>query len=387
MKKKLGIVNRLNPRDRYQWGRVKKRMHTFTAYNMMKVLQKYYDVQWVEYSMAPLPKTVLLADRAWHRYLSRKRHMWLHTFLYAKNIAKAIDKSLGNSSLDVLFAPKGSAEVAFLQTGIPVVYHSDATFELVLDYLGPYKNMSKRSVVQGDEIERKAMHKAAHVMLTTEWARESALRYYQVPASKVTVVPSAGDLVRVPEKQTLRWERSGDTCQLLFVGVDWEGKGGPIALRTLELLLTRGVDAHLTIVGSSPPSSYRHEQVTVVPFLNKHDPAENRRFEALFRRADFFLLPTRAECGGICWGEAAAFALPSVTTDTGGVGGYVQEGINGILLPAEDVGEGYARAICDLWHDRERYRMLRRSTREKYEKDLNWETWGQRARQIFDSLC
>jgi len=386
MKKKLGIVNRLNPRDRRQWGRVRKRTHTFTAYNMMKALQEHYDVQWVEYAMPPLPGALLLADRAWHKYFSPKSHMWLHTFLYARNIAKAIDRSLEGTSFDFLFAPKGSAEIAFLQTRIPVVYHTDATFELVLDYLGPYKNLSNRNIVQGHEIERRAMHKAARVMLTTEWARESALRCYQVPASKVTVVPDAGDLVHVPEKETLRWEKSGKTCRLLFVGVDWEGKGGPIALRTLELLLARGMDTNLTIVGSSPPPSCRRERVTVVPFLNKHDPEENRRFEDLFRGADFFLLPTRAECGGICWGEAAAFALPSVTADTGGVGGYVQEGVNGTRLPVDDEGEGYARAIYDLWHDRERYRALRRSTREKYEMDLNWETWRQRARTIFDSL-
>lgn len=44
---------------------------------------------------------------------------------------------------------------------------------------------------------------------------------------------------------------------------------------------------------------------------------------------NFLLLPTIAECAGIVFAEASGYGIPSITYDTGGVGTYVIDGING----------------------------------------------------------
>jgi hypothetical protein len=48
--------------------------------------------------------------------------------------------------------------------------------------------------------------------------------------------------------------------------------------------------------------------------------------------------------------------------------------------------EGYARLIRELWNDEDRYASPRRSSREKYEKDLNWKVWGERVQRVIESV-
>ncbi len=49
--------------------------------------------------------------------------------------------------------------------------------------------------------------------------------------------------------------KSRDICKLLFIGVDWERKGGDVALKVVELLNNMGVQTELHIVGCDPEGS------------------------------------------------------------------------------------------------------------------------------------
>jgi glycosyltransferase involved in cell wall biosynthesis len=93
-------------------------------------------------------------------------------------------------------------------------------------------------------------------------------------------------------------------------------------------------------------------------------------------KSDFLLLPTRAECFGLVFCEAAAFGVPSVSADTGGVRGAVHEGKNGFLLPPDANGKIYAEKITELWNDRAAYLHLRESARNLFETTLNWDAWA-----------
>jgi glycosyltransferase involved in cell wall biosynthesis len=343
-------------------------------------------VEWLECALKPLPRAATLADQAYHRLFSRKRFIMTDTFLYSKNAARALEDRLRGSSCDLLFAPKGSTEIAFLRSSIPIIYHSDATFELLSGYYQPYVNLSRRVLEQGDAIERKALEKARHVILLTDWARRSAVDYYGIPDSKISVIPSGADLAREPAKDLLRFHRNEPPCELLFVGLNWEEKGGPTAFHAMQTLNRTGLATNLTVVGCRPPSSFESERMTTIPFLDKSRKNDSARLEGLFLEADFLIAPSRAECAGIVFCEASAFALPSIASDTGGIAGHVENEINGMRLPEEDTGEGYARTIRDLWDNPDRCAALRRSSRRKYESDLNWKVWGERVRRVVESV-
>ena len=82
--------------------------------------------------------------------------------------------------------------------------------------------------------------------------------------------------------------------------------------------------------------------------------------------------------------EAAAFGTPTITNNTGGLGTSVLDGVSGIVLPKGSPPEAYVRAITDLVNDPERYQRLCQTTRERYEKELNWDVAGKRLVTILE---
>jgi glycosyltransferase involved in cell wall biosynthesis len=106
----------------------------------------------------------------------------------------------------------------------------------------------------------------------------------------------------------------------------------------------------------------------------------------LYKQSNFFLLPTRAEASGLVFSEAAAFGLPVVTTDTGGITSIVRQGVNGITLPYSATAISYAKLIEEIFNDPSRYKHLAKAARQQYDETLNWDTWGNKVNQLIDSI-
>ncbi len=101
-----------------------------------------------------------------------------------------------------------------------------------------------------------------------------------------------------------------------------------------------------------------------------------------YRWADILIHPARYEAAGIVPSEAAAFGVPTITNDTGGLATTVADGISGIVLPKNSPAEAYVQAIQELVASPERYRSLCETTRLRYERELNWDVAGQRVADI-----
>jgi glycosyltransferase involved in cell wall biosynthesis len=276
--------------------------------------------------------------------------------------------------------------MAFLETDIPIVYSTDATLELLLGYYLGFTGMSAGYLAQAREIEQRALDRSRMVLYPSEWAAASARRDYGVPASRVHVIPYGPNVDSVPPRGIIEGAKSDDVCRILFLGVSWERKGGATAYEAVRLLRARGVDARLTICGCTPPMPVDPAFTTVIPHLDKNVPAEAARLSELLLHASFLVLPTVADCFGIVFCEASAHGTPSVAPDTGGVGGAVVTGENGILLPEGSSPDEYAAEIARLFQDRARYRALVSSSRASFEQRLNWDRWGQKVSELLGTL-
>jgi glycosyltransferase involved in cell wall biosynthesis len=161
-----------------------------------------------------------------------------------------------------------------------------------------------------------------------------------------------------------------------MVGVDWQRKGGDIALETLERLIGLGIPAELIVVGCEPPPGHDHECLTVVGRLKKNSAEHRRTLMRYFLCSDFLLLPTRSDTFGHVFCEAGALGLPSITTSVGGVGEVVRDGENGYALPFAATGADYAELIAAIWRDKDRYHGLSLGSRRAFDQRLNWDAWG-----------
>jgi GT2 family glycosyltransferase len=159
--------------------------------------------------------------------------------------------------------------------------------------------------------------------------------------------------------------------------VDWKRKGGDIALKIAKRLHDSGIRCELTIVGSTPdvPSSMR-DFVNVVGFVSKNTAEGREQLEQLFGSSHFLVMPSRAECFGVVFAEAASFGVPSIASDVGGIPSAVRDGVNGFTFPLRTIVQNAADRIIELWNDSRRYDDLCRSAFHDAMVRLTWDAAG-----------
>lgn len=300
-----------------------------------------------------------------------------------------LHRELRNSDCDIYFAPAQSELISF---GVPddkkLIYLSDAVFRLMVGYY--WSDLDPRTEHYLDNCEKAALKRADAVIFASEWAKAGAMKFYQTDPQKIHVLPFGANLIDKYQgyQGYQECDSNNNTIRLLLVGVDWERKGIDIAIDCVRALnkMQKKYSFDLTIIGVKQPTGQEYESyIHILGRLNKNIPEEYERMISYYQESDLFLLPTKAECAGIVFAEAAEYGLPSVTHKTGGVESYVEDGVTGRCLPLGSTGEDFAAAIMEIIEN-DRLEAYSKVARAKYEKELNWDSWLESFDKILMSL-
>jgi glycosyltransferase involved in cell wall biosynthesis len=371
-KTKIAFLCSGPPTDRKIWsGTIFKMYESFLAHNI--------EVEWIQVNrFTNLESKFFLSIENLHKKIFNRGFNRNHFIAKAFSASKKLQKVLKNSDVDLIFAPTTIADIAFLKTDKPIIYLNDATFHQLLNYYGGMSGfgwLSKKTTVF---IEKLALQKSDFLIFSSNWAAKHAEDFYQIPKDKIEVI-KFGSNATAPDK-IVEKNYSGEIT-FLFLGVEWERKGGQIALDAIKILRDRNYSVKLQVVGCIPPMEDA-EAMNVIPFLNKNNPEEARQIFNFLQNSHFMFMPTRADCTPISFCEAASYGLPVISTDTGGVATVVEQGETGILLPINARAEEYANEIEILLQNPEQIRALSQNAREKYENELNWSVWGEKMSKI-----
>lgn len=221
----------------------------------------------------------------------------------------------------------------------------------------------------------KSLYENARVCFTTSrFAADSIVEDYGVPRERVEVIFS-GCNTELPSS-VARPERPHR--RILFVGVEWERKGGPVLLKAFAEVRKRFPDAVLDIVGCHPAISA--EGATI------HGRVERALIPSFLQKADIFCLPSVAEPSAVALVEASAFALPVVATNVGGTPERLIDGKTGILVEPSDA-KGLAAALCRLMNDAHLAREMGARGREFVLQEFTWTAVaGKMAKRLREEL-
>jgi glycosyltransferase involved in cell wall biosynthesis len=284
----------------------------------------------------------------------------------------------------VVLSP-GTVAVSALAPDTDFVFWTDATFGGLVGFYPEFSSLCRRSIRDGHRMEQRALDECALALYASEWAARTAIDLYGADPAKVHVVPFGANFtsdLTTSEVQEVIDQRELAHCELLFVGVDWQRKGGDVAVEVAAELNRRGRPTRLHVVGCNPPTS-SPEFVVPHGFISKATPDGISHMTSLFRRAHFLILPTRAACFGVVFAEAASFGVPSMATRVGGVGTAVGETAGGFLASNDCAPAEYADFVVATMSDPGIYRSHALSSRRDYETRLNWTT---SARCVADLL-
>ncbi len=358
----VGYVSVDDPNDRRSW--------SGTNYFLLRALQE----QVVSVKLiGPLrPQPELFLCQAINKVMLGtvgKRFNYRDSFVMAKSYARMLGPQLHD--VDLIIAPAGLATTALLRTTAPIIHINDRCIAGALGYHRILNDLAAFSRQESLALEQQALKNAALTVYASQWAADAAKQAAPEQAFKVRVVPFGANLEHMPPPPAAR-SFPAERIKLLFLGVNWVDKGGPIALQALLELKRRGVAAQLVVCGCMPPSSVTDADMICEGFLDKNDPAQAKRLEDHLRTADMLILPTRFEAYGIVCCEAAAYGLPVLATRTGGIPTIVQDGVTGHLFDMNEDGVAYADRVQQLVQAPDTWQTMRTVARKRFEEVLNW---------------
>ncbi|MCE9644891.1 MAG: glycosyltransferase family 4 protein [Chloroflexi bacterium] len=286
---------------------------------------------------------------------------------------------------DVVFSLFPSFFV-FYKGNVPFVWELDTTFIGQEAEWPLYGNLALNISIWE---EKKALSKADKVITMSKWSKDILINEYGVPCENIEIIPMSAALPEdiIPAFINFKEEKRLEIpLRILLVGRVYERKGIDIAIEVVKILNHQGIPTILTICGVNEKSNDLFAFTNFVGPYRKNDPEQLRDYAGWYKWANFLLHPARFEAAGIVPSEAAAFGTPTITNDTGGLATTVKHGESGIVLPRNSPPEGYTAAISDLIAHPEKYYALCKSTRQRYERELNSRMAGERLAQILKDV-
>jgi len=257
----------------------------------------------------------------------------------------------------------------------PVVIIHDATWTQLLDFYPGLEReaLAAETISGGIELDQMGLDRCDHVIYSSDWAAGGAISDFGVPQKKVSVASLGANMKNAPtaaDVTSFSLKRGQGPMKLLFVGKEWHRKGGDIAVSVASEIENLGVPVELHVVGCDPEG---HVPSFVRPYgwLRKDVPQEADELRELYESSDFFIMPTRADCTPVVFAESAAYGLPTIATDVGGVKDVIR-GEWGIALPLGASPVLYAEWAVKHFKNRVEYERLSGLARESYEDHLNW---------------
>lgn len=369
--KKIAFISATDPNDKKSWSGI--------YYQMLINLKKNnIDVD----VLGPIPsffsKSLAVINRITKLFFN-KGYNYKNSIALSFIHSKYIQFKLRGKNFDYIFAPAASTEVAYLNTKIPIIYCSDSSFGQLNNYYETYSNLFKFSVNESNYIEQKAILKASYLIYSSKWASNFVEANYKTNCKPKTVAFGANisDIKDVFKSKTINKLKE---IKLLFLGVDWDRKGGEIVYETFLKLLDAGYNINLKVCGCIPP--VKHSKIEVIPFLDKNNQLDLEEFTKLLENTHLLFLPTKADCTPIVFCESSLFGTPIISRDTGGVSEVVSNEINGFCLDEKAKPEDYFNVIQKLIENESEYEKLSISSRKLYEDKLNWDKWASSVLQI-----
>jgi glycosyltransferase involved in cell wall biosynthesis len=255
----------------------------------------------------------------------------LYTQHFFNKLRGAIVKRLKNRKYVFTFQTQSLFDASI--PGIPHFVYTDHTALVNLTYQGfDRKSLPSNSWI---ECEREIYHHATLNFTMSKNVADSIVKDYNVHESRVANI-LCGPCLNVSQIEVFDDTRY-DNKQLLFVGVEWERKGGPILEAAFKIILNKFPNAALDIVGCSPKLS--------IPNCNIVGKVPLAEVSNYYKKASVFCLPTRFDPNpNVCF-EAMAHKLPVLSTNGGSRPEFVIDGKSGYLVEVDNPQQLAEKAI------------------------------------------
>ncbi len=255
---------------------------------------------------------------------------WRTPYIF-REIRKLIRDRVANGGYSFTFQTQSLFDASV--PGIPHFVYTDHTHMENLNYEATKKNLYSSKWIA---LEKEIYENAALTFLWSSNVKRSLIEDYGIfPHKAVLAYAGSNGKVSKMKTQNIDYTQSN----ILFVGLDWQRKGGPTLVKAFQMVRKQCPEARLIIVGAKPDLH--------IPNCDVIGPTKPQELDQYYQQASVFCMPTNVEPFGMVFVEAMTAHLPIVATRLGAIPDFVEEGKNGFLVSPNDV-EGIADALQRL---------------------------------------
>lgn len=238
-----------------------------------------------------------------------------------------------------------------------------------------FPGLTRDAILRRRERQREVYERASLIFAMSQWFAAALERWSEVDPAKIRVLhpgthlPTSSSPASVDDRLTGSPRR-----RLLFVGRDFEAKGGDLVLAALAALRRdHDPDTTLTIAG---PAAWPGPN-GVPPGVDFVGPVSREKVAELLQRHDLFVMPSRFEGFGIVFAEALSFGVPCIARDDFAMPEMIRDGENGGLVRGDDVAE-LADKIVSVLTDDPIYEAVHREA-PQVRAHFSWDRAGDEA--------
>ncbi|NYD34548.1 glycosyltransferase [Actinomycetospora corticicola] len=227
-------------------------------------------------------------------------------------------------------------------------------------------------------LEKIYFRRATLVFVAGAYLTEEVVRFYGVPRERVVSV-GAGPASPVASLAAPETSAQRDPLRVLFVGKEFERKGGHLLVGAVSHLRDLGCSIELHMVGCEVPELMKAD------FIVEHGHISDvEQLSILYSASDIFCLPALFEPYGLVILEAMAHGLPLVTSDFGALPALVRENDAGIVVKAGSVDDLTAALYQLAKNPPERERQAENSRRAA--SNYTWDLVADEMVNAIDTL-
>lgn len=344
-----------------------------TSYSLRKALEKYYDVIFIDVALNKVEDITSRVIVKLGKYVSCNVVSDIFNYFYCNRIIRKLNKY---------------KDIPVLEIGCSIildrkyyVYHDMSCKSW--DYVDKQINKTGKDFKNGNfnifckaelnrrvKVEKQVLSNASKVFYMGNWVNKLMQEYYPDIKDKfIAVGGGVNNEFNLSTKPKIK-------NQILFVGLDFERKGGYLVLEAFDILINKYIsDAKLIIIGVD-----KIKDVKNVTWLGRISREESSKY---FAGSQIFCMPSIFEAYGLVFVESLCFGLPVVARDDYEMHYFVEHGKNGYLIDKEDA-DLLAKYMAKALNNEE---MKERVQREaiNYQKRYSWDSVAYKIANVIDN--
>lgn len=326
---------------------------------------------------------------------SPSRRMWRQKFnlspfyysLLTKEISKAKEKYRFDDN-NVILQIGGHYNAAKATNMNTFSYHDGNIAGLMRSPHFP-KTLTKRAE-KAMQYEHDVYQSLNGIFVMSEYWRNSFIKDFSVPEEKVNNI-GFGVNIDIPEPSN----KELNSKNLVFVGIDFERKGGPNLINAFKKILSmdKHSQATLHIIGPHElPSAIANagistDRLKFHGYLSRESPSDLQLLESIMNTGNLFVLPSRYEPFGNAGLEAMLYGMPVIATNDWSFPDFVIPGTTGDLLSDADNIDELVDKISTMLDSPEKMKIMGEHGRNLVLARYTWDSTAIKMNTIIQKMA